>query len=108
MVLPKQRIRVVAGTPIEVGDRRLLPSVLVNAVEGGSSSSGLFRFARMRPISIVEEGPEGARWIAIPNATADALSTMAAVGLGVALVSVLVIVLTRVVGCRCRSGCKTA
>jgi hypothetical protein len=47
----------------------------------------------MRPISVVEQGPEGNRWHAIPNTTHDALSRMAAIGLGVALVSSLIITL---------------
>ena len=32
MGLPEQRIRILAGTPIEVGEQRLLPSVLVNTI----------------------------------------------------------------------------
>lgn len=97
MTLPTQRIRIVAGTPIEVGKRRLLPSVLVNTLDGGDAKSFLFGFVKMRPVSIVEEGPEGARWIEIPNATADALSTMAGIGLGIAAFCVVTVFLIRVI-----------
>ncbi len=86
-MLPTQRIRVVAGTPITVGERRLLPSVLVTTIAGGNAQTGLFRWAKLRPISLVEEGPEGAKWLEIPNATANTLSTMAVIGALVALVS---------------------
>ena len=97
MMLPTQRIRVVAGTPIVVGERRLLPSVVVTTVEGGDSKAGIFRYVKTRPVSVVEEGPEGARWLEIPNATVNTLGTMAAVGVGVAAVSVLLIGLVRLV-----------
>ncbi|HOU15426.1 MAG TPA: hypothetical protein PKZ84_20150 [Anaerolineae bacterium] len=95
MLIPTQRMRMVAGTPIVVGERRLLPSVLVTTLEGGNSGSGIFRYVKVRPVSIVEEGPEGARWLEIPNATVNTLSTMAAVGAGVAAISMLLIVLFR-------------
>ena len=95
MLLPVQRIRMVAGTPIVVGERRLLPSVVVTTAEGGDRRSGLFRFVKARPVSVVVEGPEGARWLEIPNATVNTLSTMAAVGLAVAGVSLLVLGLLR-------------
>ncbi len=93
MALPKQRIRIVAGSPIEVGDQRLLPSVLVSTMEAGDTESGIFRRIKMRPISIVATGPQGTRWHKIPNATSDKLSVMAAVGLGVALFSMFVLLL---------------
>jgi hypothetical protein len=95
MMLPTQRIRMVAGTPIVVGERRLLPSVVVTTMESGDARSGIFRYVKARPVSIVEEGPEGARWLEIPNATANTLSTMAAIGVGVAAISVLLIGLFR-------------
>jgi hypothetical protein len=92
MQMPVQKIRVVAGTPIVVGERRLLPSVLVTTMEGGdavSGSGGFFRFVKARPVSVVVEEPEGARWLEIPNTTENTLSQMAAAGAGIALVSVL-------------------
>ena len=94
-MLPTQKIRLVAGTPIEVGARRLLPSVLVTTMEGGDGISSRFSYVKARPTSIVEEGPDGARWLEIPNATMDAINTMAAAGLGIALVSILIILLIR-------------
>ncbi len=96
MDLPTQRIRIVAGTPIEVGKRRLLPSVLVSTLESEKVPFALFRGAKVRPVSIVEDGPDGTRWIEIPNATANILSVMAMAGLGIAIVSVLLILLIRV------------
>ena len=94
-MLPMQQIRLVAGTPIEAGSRRLLPSVLVTTMEGGDGTSSRYGYVKMRPTSIVEEGPDGARWLEIPNATMDAINTMAAAGLGIALVSMLIILLVR-------------
>lgn len=96
-MLPLQRIRLVAGTPIVVAGRRLLPSVLVTTVEGDKAASGRFAAIKVRPISIVEEGPQGARWLEIPNATMNVISTMAALGLGIAAVSVAIIGLARLV-----------
>jgi len=84
-----------AGTPLEVGDRRLLPSVLVSTTEGGDAEFTLLRLVKMRPVSVVEEGPEGARWIEIPNATMDMLSVMAAAGLALAGFCGVIILLAR-------------
>ncbi len=95
MMMPTQRTRMVAGTPIVVGERRLLPSVAVTTLEGGEPGAGIFRYVKARPVSIVAEGPEGARWLEIPNTTVNTLSTMAAVGVGVAAISVLLIALFR-------------
>lgn len=98
MQMPVQKIRVVAGTPIVVGERRLLPSVLVTTVEGGKASAGgFFRFVKARPVSLVVEEPEGARWLEIPNVTANTLSQMAAAGAAIALVSVLLMSLFHLV-----------
>ncbi len=88
----KTRIRLVAGTPIKVGERRLLPSILVTTVEGGGLGKTI-RGACLRPSSIIEESPEGNRWHTIPNTTQDQLSMMAGIGLGVALLSGLIILL---------------
>ncbi len=93
MALPRQRIRIVAGSPIEVGEQRLLPSVLVSTMEAGDTEQGIFRSVKMRPISIVSTGPQGTRWHKIPNATSDKLSVMIAIGLGVALFSLFVLML---------------
>lgn len=87
-----QRTQIVAGSPIEVSGYRLLPSVLVQSMSSPAGAGWLWRGVRMRPISLVVEGPEGARWHAIPNTTADLLSQMAAVGLGVAALGTLLLV----------------
>jgi len=91
MKLPEQRIRLVAADPIEVGTRRLLPSVLVNTSSLQSPDQGTFHFVRLRPASIVVEGENSAEWIEIPNTTGNILSAMAAAAAGIALVSSLVI-----------------
>ncbi len=88
----KTRTRLVAGTPIKVGTRRLLPSILVTTVESGGPGETMHG-ARLRPSSIIEQGPEGNRWHTIPNTTADRLSLLAGIGLGVALLSSLIILL---------------
>lgn len=93
MALPAQKICVRAATPIEIGERRLLPSVLVSTVQAGGAAGG-FQGVQLRPISLVEEGPAGARWIEIPNATTQALSMMLAAGLGVAALGLLILGLT--------------
>jgi hypothetical protein len=95
MNLPEERIRVVAAEPIKVGQRRLLPSVLVSTLQGQWPNAGLFRRVTMRPVSVVVEDEGGATWHNIPNSTADTISTMAAIGLAVAGVSITVIILLR-------------
>jgi hypothetical protein len=98
MELPEQRIRVVAASPIEVGDRRLLPSVLVSSLRtscthGGPAGGGAA--IRLRPISVVLEGPESAEWIEIPNTTANMLSQMMTAAATITLVSLLIIGVSR-------------
>ena len=90
------RTQIVAGAPLKVGERRLLPSMLLSTVRVDTGETGGFRGLRLRPISIVEQGPEGKRWHAIPNTTQETLSVMAAIGLGVALISSLLILLIKV------------
>ncbi len=91
MKLPEQRIRLVAADPIEVGARRLLPSVLVNTLSLQSPDKATLHFVRLRPASIVVESESSTEWIEIPNTTANILSTMAAAAAGIALVSSLII-----------------
>jgi len=95
MALPGRRIRVIAGTPIQIGDRRILPSVLVTTLEAGHSTSSRFRSVRVRPISFVAQGPEGAQWQEIPNATANILVGMGTVAAGVAVVALALSLLIR-------------
>ncbi len=90
-----QRTRIVSATPIEAGKFRLLPAVLVMSQQGGMPDTGYFSQVRMRPVSVVAQGPEGARWHALPDATQAALSQMAAVGAIVAAATFVVIVLAR-------------
>lgn len=96
MALPTQRIQVVAGAPIVVGERRLLPAVLVTTMEGGTPGAIVFRSAALRPVSIVEETPEGAHWFEIPNTTENILHTLMAIGLGLASVCALLVLLARI------------
>ncbi|MEA3309505.1 MAG: hypothetical protein U9Q70_08355 [Chloroflexota bacterium] len=86
------RTRLVAGAPIEVGTRRLLPSILVTTV-GSAETGAALHGARLRPSSIIEQGPEGNRWHTIPNTTQDRLSLLVGIGLGIALLSSLIILL---------------
>ena len=96
MQMPVQKIRVVAGTPIVVGERRLLPSALVTTMEG-VGAGGAFQYVKARPISLVVEEPEGAHWLEIPNVTGNILSQMAAAGAAIALVSVTLMALLHLV-----------
>ena len=95
MGLPEQRIRILAGTPIEVGEQRLLPSVLVNTITMDQPNSAKSRIVKLRPTSIVVTSQEDTEWIEIPNTTMDTLSTMAGVGAAVGLVSLFIIVVAR-------------
>lgn len=98
MKLPEQRIRVVAATPIEVDDRRLLPSVLVSTLHTAGrkrGGAGLAMAVQMRPVSIVVEGPESAEWMEIPNTTANIVNSMAAAAATITLISLLIIVVSR-------------
>ena len=95
MRMPEQRIRILAGTPIEVNEQRLLPSVLVNTLDMDQPNSGKLRVVKLRPISIVATSSQNTEWIEIPNTTMDTLSTMAGVGAVIAVVSLFVIIVTR-------------
>lgn len=95
MGLPERRIRILAGTPIEIGEQRLLPSVLVNTLNTDKPGMGKLRITRARPISVVVTSPNDTQWLEIPNTTMDTLSTMAGVGAAIALVSVFIIVVAR-------------
>jgi hypothetical protein len=104
MELPEQRVRLVAATPIEVEDRRLLPSVLVSTLHTSRPQRGagvmMGRAVRLRPVSIVVEGSESAEWIEIPNTTADTLNSMVAAAATISLVSLFIIIASRLL----RSG----
>ncbi|MBN2002142.1 MAG: hypothetical protein JXA21_02195 [Anaerolineae bacterium] len=97
MALPTQHVQVVAGAPIAVGEHRLLPAVLVTTMEGGTPGTTVFRSVALRPVSIVEETPEGAHWLEIPNATEDTIHTFMAIGLALATVCALVVMLAQVI-----------
>ena len=95
MGIPEQSIRILAGTPIEVGEQRLLPSVLVNTITMDQPNQGKFRFVKLRPTSVVVTSAQDTEWLEIPNTTIDTLSMMAGVGAIIALVSFLIIVMVR-------------
>lgn len=97
MVFPEQHTRITAADPIEIGELRLLPSVLVDTGSRRRSGRGLSNKVRIRPVSVVVESPDGARWLEIPNKESDTLSGMLAVAGGVAGISILIIVLARVI-----------
>ena len=88
MKLPERRTRLVAATPIDLGEVRLLPSVLVETTAYSVPGRGLLRQVKARPVSIVVERPESAQWLEIPNETTATLSNMAAPAVGIALVAV--------------------
>lgn len=97
MTLPTQKTKIVAATPIKVGELRLLPSVLINTLSYEGDKNGECHMIKMRPISIVEEGSQETRWIEIPNSSSNALSMMAVAGLGIAAVSIALIFLLQIV-----------
>ncbi|MDF1513050.1 MAG: hypothetical protein P1S60_04505 [Anaerolineae bacterium] len=95
MALPEQSIRILAGTPIEVANQRLLPSVLVKTNAMTQPRRGKAWFVKLRPTSIVVTSSRDTKWLEIPNTTMDTLSTMAGAGAIIALVSLVVIVIAR-------------
>jgi hypothetical protein len=95
MSLPEQHTRIMAADPIEVGDVRVLPSVLVNTSSQRWSGYGVSSRVRLRPVSVVVESPAGTRWHEIPNTESDAVSRMMAVAGGIAGISLLILVLAR-------------
>ena len=97
MGLPEQQIRIIAGTPIEVGELRLLPSVLVKTSTRDQPNSGKFRVVKMRPTSVVVTSMKDTKWLEIPNTTMDMLSKMAGMGAAIAFVSLLIIAVVRLV-----------
>ncbi len=97
MGLPEQRIRILAGTPIEVNEQSLIPSVLVTTLDKDQPNFGKLRVVKLRPISVVVNSPQDTQWLEIPNTTMDTLSTMAGAGVAIALVSLFIIVVARLV-----------
>lgn len=88
----KRMSRIVAGSPIEAGTHRFLPSVMVTVTQAPQTEVlGASRLVHLRPISVVEQSPAGAKWHSIPDATGQILSVLAVTGLLVALISSLVI-----------------
>ena len=99
MKLPEQRIRIVAAEPIEIetGGGRLLPSVLVKTLSKRWSRRGLFRLVQIRPVSVVVEDADGARWHEIPNATADRLNGIAVAAVAIALAGIAIVAIINLV-----------
>ncbi len=95
MGMLNSRIQLIAGDPIEIGGRRFLPSVLVESTEIPGNAAFTAKWVQIRPSSVVEEGPDGARWLAIRDVTTEALSVMGAVAVGVAVVGSLILLLNR-------------
>ena len=95
MDLPEQRTRLVAGSPIEVGEHRLLPSVLVSTVDKDQSQCAKLRYVKLRPTSLVVTSSQDTNWIEIPNETMDTLSKMAGAAGIIAFISLCVIVVVR-------------
>jgi hypothetical protein len=96
----KRTSRIVAGEPLDVEGHRFLPSVMVTTTAFEDSGEGEPASPRcaglqVRPVSVVEQGPEGTFWRPIPNTQVDVLGVMMAMGLGTAVLSVLTMVIAR-------------
>jgi hypothetical protein len=94
----KRTSRIVAANPFEVEGRRFLPSVMVTTMSVGDpnkcgESSGHCTGLRMRPVSVVEQGPNGTFWHPIPNTQVNILSAIMAMGFGTTLLSVFAILI---------------
>ncbi len=92
----KRKSRIVAAKPFEVEGRRFLPSVMVTTTSVGDfnkcgESSRHCTGLRMRPVSVVEQGPNGTFWHPIPNTQVNIISTIMAMGFGATLLSVFAI-----------------
>jgi len=75
----------VQGEALKVGSRELRPLVRVASwVKGGSMQEGACGgggFVQMRPLAIIEAGPEGTRRIPVPDLTCTAIRCMACASL---------------------------
>ncbi len=81
----KRMSRIIAASPIEINDYRLLPSVMVTLLTGQEG----VHIVQVHPVSVVEEGPDGTHWHAIPDVTRQALSIMLSIGAAVTLVALV-------------------
>ncbi len=73
----------IAGEPIQVGERTVVPVIQFAAVRllgGGPGGGGGVVFARARPIALIERGPEGERRIRIPDPTLTILLLLFSLG----------------------------
>lgn len=94
MKLPEQQIRIVAGTPIEAGSQRLMPSVLVQEGHWRWGNSGLYRYTRLRAVSVVAASGDAAEWHEIPDVTAQMLSSMLVSAAAIGVVGIVILVLS--------------
>lgn len=91
---PAGRIdRVVVGDPIAAGGRTLLPVARAGGWHGGGGNEqgkGAGALLRVQPVEVRVTEPGGEEYvIPITDPTADAMRQMAAIGLVVAAVSIL-------------------
>ncbi len=86
-----KRIQLVAGDPIETGQRRFLPSVLVVTHQDRQTARQRVRIVSMRPVAVIEEHGGETTWHALPDVTQEQLSRMAGLALLIALVGSFVL-----------------
>jgi hypothetical protein len=91
------RVSTVQGEPYNVGGRKLTPVVRIVSFGKASATIGTRQlggkgggFVWVRPLAVVEETPEGERWIAVTDGTAKAVRRLlgGAVAMTVALAAV--------------------
>ena len=98
-------MQIVEGKALKVWDRELTPLVQVTwYAKGGRTQDGACGggggFIRLRPLAILEEGPEGTRCIPVPDVTSAAVKSMACISLLSFLVWVGAEILIRLKGGR--------
>ena len=76
------KAKTVQGSALKIGDLELTPLVqMTSYVKEGRSADGASGggggFVRLRPLSILEKGPMGARRIPVPDVAGAALRNMA-------------------------------
>jgi hypothetical protein len=91
------KLRTVQGEPYYANGRRLVPVVRIvsfgkaRATIGNGRSGGLaVGFVWMKPLAVLEAGPEGEHRVPITDATASAVYGMLGLALAITLVSVAV------------------
>ncbi len=90
-----KQIQIVSADPIEVGERRFLPAVLVVTHQDRREGQRRRRMYKMRPIAVVEEYKGEATWHALPDVTQEYLSRMAGLAVLIAVAGTGILLLNR-------------